>query len=518
MTVADGSVGPAKSAGKPHAKPPATTKAPATAEAPSVSVAKVPPNTKAPAGTKMAATAKAHGGRLIVVSNRVGPLKDTGRAGGLAVALVDTLRRTGGLWFGWSGDVSEQGTFGPLKSEHSRNVRLATLDLSQNDHDEYYAGFANRMLWPLLHYRLDIADFDRRSEDGYRRVNERFAARLAPMVEPGDTLWVHDYHFFHLAEGLRAAGLQNPIGFFLHVPFPGPDILAALPHHNDLLRAMLAYDLLGFQTERDRDNFVRCAVEEVGARNLGDGVLELEGRRTRVGAFPIGIDADAFAEYAVSPEARINRKRMEKALVGRRQIIGVDRIDYSKGLNERFRAFERLLVDFPEHRSTVSLLQIAPPSRGELEAYSDMRRQLERVAGHVNGRFADIDWTPIRFLTRGMPRRALAGLYRSSRVGLVTPLRDGMNLVTKEYIAAQDPEDPGVLVLSRFAGAAEQLKEALIVNPYSTVGVAETLHKALAMPLDERQHRWRVLFERIREHDAHAFASSFLDALAKAQD
>jgi len=455
-------------------------------------------------------------GRLIVVSNRVGPLKDTGRAGGLAVALVDTLRRTGGIWFGWSGEVSEQGTFGPLKVETSRNVRLVTLDLAPTDHAEYYAGFANQMLWPLLHYRLDLADFDRRSEDGYRRVNERFAARLAPMVEAGDTVWVHDYHFFRLGAGLRAAGIENPLGFFLHVPFPGPDVLAALPHHDDLLKAMLAYDLIGFQTARDRDNFIRCTVEELGARHHGDGVIEFEGRRSRAGAFPIGIDAEAFAAFAVSPEARTSRRRMDKALVGRRQIIGVDRIDYSKGLNERFRAFERLLEDFPEHRSAVSLLQIAPPSRGELEAYSDIRRQLERVAGHINGRFADIDWTPIRFLTRPMPRRALAGLYRSSHVGFVTPLRDGMNLVAKEYVAAQDPEDPGVLVLSRFAGAAEQMTGALIVNPYSSVGVAEALHRALTMPLDERRDRWRAMYGLIREHDAHAFATGFLDALRAA--
>jgi len=455
-------------------------------------------------------------GKLIVVSNRVGPLKDSGQAGGLAVALVDVLRQRGGLWFGWSGEVSEAGTASEMKVEDVRKVRLATIDVSPVDYDEFYKGYANRTLWPILHYRLDIADFDRGFEQGYRRVNERFAERLRPLIEPDDTIWVHDYHFFPLGSVLRRLGVTNPIGFFLHIPLPGTDILTALPRHRVLVRSLLDYDLVGFQTERDRRHLASYVVEEMGGTDRGDGILEAEGRTVRAGAFPIGIDTKGFAAFATAPDAKKQQARVAKMLAGRMQIIGADRIDYSKGLPERFHGFERLLEDFPDTVGRVSLMQIAPPSRGELDAYAEIRRDLEGLSGNINGRFGDLDWTPIRFLTRGFPRRALAGIYRASRIGLITPLRDGMNLVAKEYVAAQDPEDPGVLVLSRFAGAAEELKESLIVNPYDSEQVAEALQRAIHMPLDERRVRWTAMFERISRNDASSWARAFLDTLEAA--
>jgi trehalose 6-phosphate synthase len=409
--------------------------------------------------------------------------------------------------------VTEAGTAGPLKVENVRNVELATLGLTQAEHDAFYAGYANGTLWPIFHYRLDLADFNRTYEDGYRRVNERFAARLRPLIGPDDVVWVHDYHFFHLAQELRALGVTNRIGFFLHIPFPGPDILTALPRHGRLVRSMLAYDLVGFQSERDRRHFATYVVEEAGGTELGDGRLTAHGLRTRAAAFPIGIDTAGFAGFAVSVAAQRQQDRILRMLGGRQQIIGVDRLDYSKGLPERFRAFERMLEDYPESLGRVSLMQIAPESRAALEAYSDIRRELEGLAGHINGRFADVDWTPIRFLTRAFPRRSLAGLCRASRIGLVTPLRDGMNLVAKEYVAAQDPADPGVLVLSRFAGAAEELREGLIVNPYATEEVAEALHTAVKMPLDERQARFEAMYARLARNDANAWANAFLNAL-----
>lgn len=454
--------------------------------------------------------------RLVVVSNRVGPLKDTGRAGGLAVALVDALSETGGLWFGWSGDISEEGTFGTLKEGGgTRKVAMATVDMAQADYDEFYAGYANRTLWPVLHYRLDLAVFDRRFEDGYRRVNERFATRLRPLLQADDIIWVHDYHFLPFAAELRAMDIGNPIGFFLHIPFPAPEILAGLPNAERLVRRMLAYDVIGFQTRRDAANFRRFAVEELGAVERDGGALEVGGGTVIARAFPIGIDAAGFARQATTPEARRNTARMEKLLAGRQQIIGVDRIDYSKGLPERFRAFGRLLEDYPENRGRVSLMQVAPPSRAELDAYAEIRRELEELTGNINGRFADVDWTPIRYMTRSFTRRALAGIYRASRVALVTPLRDGMNLVAKEYVAAQRAEDPGVVVLSRFAGAAEDMPEALIVNPHSAEGVASSLQTALNMPLEERRSRWQALYERICQHDAAAWAGSFLETLRR---
>lgn len=454
--------------------------------------------------------------RLVVVSNRVGPLRDSGRAGGLAVGLVDALKKHGGLWFGWSGNVSGDGTFGPVRIEEGRKVRLATIDLTPDDEELFYAGYANRVLWPVLHYRLDLADFDRRFQEGYRRVNGRFAARLKPLLQPDDVVWVHDYHFFRLGAELRGMGVDGPIGFFLHVPFPPPEILTALPGHGSLVRALLAYDVIGFQTAADAANLRRFLLEEAGGRMIDEERVEAYGRAVTVKAFPIGIDAQGFANMALSEEARRQEMRIARLLHGRLQIVGVDRIDYSKGLPERFRAFGRLLEDYPENRGAVSLMQIAPPSRSELEAYVDIRRTLEELTGHINGRFSDVDWTPIRFLSRSFPRRALAGIYRASRVALVTPLRDGMNLVAKEYVAAQNPDNPGVLILSRFAGAAEELKEALIVNPYSTEGVAEALQTALRMPLEERKERWAALAAQVWKVDAATWASNFIAKLVEA--
>ncbi|MBA5777415.1 trehalose-6-phosphate synthase [Stappia sp. F7233] len=440
-------------------------------------------------------------------------MKDTGKAGGLAVALVDALRETGGLWFGWSGDVSQEGSFGSMKLDTVRRVTMARIDMTSADYDEFYAGHANRALWPVLHYRLDLAVFDRRYEEGYRRVNERFAARLRPMLKPDDLIWVHDYHFFPFGAELRSMGVENPIAFFLHIPFPAPEILAGLPGAEGLVRAMLAYDVVGFQTERDADNFRRFVVTEIGGTEMGDGAVIAGGREVLARAYPIGIDAEGFARQAVTPDARRHTARIERQMAGKRQIVGVDRIDYSKGLPERFRAFERLLEDYPENRGTVSLMQIAPPSRSEVDAYAEIRRELEGLSGRINGRFADLDWVPIRLLVRSFTRRALAGIYRASRACLVTPLRDGMNLVAKEYVAAQRAEDPGVLVLSRFAGAAERMPEALIVNPHSPEAVANALQTALAMPLDERRQRWQELYQRICDENASVWAKAVLDDL-----
>ncbi|MBJ3778408.1 alpha,alpha-trehalose-phosphate synthase (UDP-forming) [Acuticoccus mangrovi] len=453
--------------------------------------------------------------RIVIVSNRVGPLTDTGRAGGLAVALVDVLRERGGLWFGWSGEVSEDGTYSPLRLYEDGNVSTATIDVAQADYDEFYAGYSNRALWPTLHYRLDLTDFDRRLEEGYRRVNERFASRLVPLLRPDDIVWVHDYHFFFLGETLRAAGVENPIGFFLHIPFPVPEVLTALPNHKDIVKAMLAYDLVGFQTSQHLSGFERYLLEEVDGERLEDGSIAAMDRRVVADAFPIGIDGEAFSTFHETTEGRENFTLMRSELETRKQIVGVDRIDYSKGLPERFEAFERLLELYPEHKGEVSLLQIAPPSRSEVRAYTQIQRLLEGLSGRINGRFSDLDWTPIHFITRSFPRRALAGIYRASAVGLVTPLRDGMNLVAKEYIAAQDPEDPGVLVLSRFAGAAEEMREALIVNPYSIDELAEALRRAIQMPLEERKERWTALNAKVMTNTASNWSRRFLDRLVE---
>jgi trehalose 6-phosphate synthase len=454
--------------------------------------------------------------RLFAISNRVGPLSDEGKAGGLAVGLADALRQRGGVWFGWSGETSEEGTHGPLNLKTDGKVELATVDLTQSDLDAYYHGYANQSLWPVFHYRTDLANYDRRHSETYERINERIGSRLVPLLKPGDLVWVHDYHFIPLGEKIRAGGFAGAIGFFLHVPFPPPEVITTLPHAHRLVRSMLSYDVVGFQTKIDRDNFARFLTQEFNGAELGDGWMEAAERRVHAGVFPIGIDTKRFAAFATGAEARRRYSQLRSVLRDRKQIIGVDRLDYSKGIPDRLKAFERLLEDYPENRSKVSLLQVAPVSRGDLDAYAELRRELEELAGHINGVHGLLDWTPVRIMTRGFARRGLAGLYRASDVGLITPLRDGMNLVAKEYVAAQNPDDPGVLVLSRFAGAAAELHEALIVNPYDVAEVAEVLQRALQMPLPERKRRWTALYEAIAQNDAANWGNSFLDALENA--
>ena len=453
-------------------------------------------------------------GRLVVISNRVGPVTNVGRAGGLAVALVDALKEHGGLWFGWSNEIAGNSLDIRLESEQIGPLTLATIDLAQEDYDEYYHGFANSTLWPLFHYRLDLTRFDRRDYDGYRRVNAKFARGVKDMLQPDDTIWVHDYHFIPLGQELRKAGFDQPMGYFLHIPFPTLEVFLALPNHRDLMEALFAYDLIGFQTFRDLRAFRAYVVYELGGEELPNNRFRAFGRTVMAREYPIGIDADAFAQMAVSDEAQNQYARSIQSLQGRTQIIGVDRLDYTKGLAHRFEAFEQLLESYPENRGAVSLLQVAPPSRSDVEQYQEIRAELEGLSGHINGRFSNFDWTPIHYLNKGFPRVELGGLYRASKVGLITPLRDGMNLVAMEYVAAQDPEDPGVLVLSRFAGAAHQMAPgALIVNPYDVVGVAENLQRAIQMPREERLERWHALMTILRENDVDSWRARFLGDL-----
>ena len=450
--------------------------------------------------------------RLVVVSNRVASVRDPSRAGGLAVALLDALRRTGGVWFGWSGEVSQVERRDPKLQRHGA-LTVATLDLTPDDYEDYYNGFANSTLWPLFHYRLDLATFDREHYQGYLKVNRRFAHALLPLLEPEDHLWIHDYHLIACGDELRRMGCRHPMGFFLHTPFPAREVIAALPTHDVLVRALFAYDVVGFQTDRDRACFVDYVVHEVRGRALADDRIKAFGREILVSAFPIGIDARTFTRYAATKEAKQHATRMQKVLSDRLAIVGVDRLDYSKGLPERFRAFERLLADYPENRGRASYIQIAPRSRADVQDYVDIRHELEMESGRINSEYAEFDWTPLRYINRSFSRQALAGLFRIARVGLVTPLRDGMNLVAKEYVAAQSARNPGVLVLSRFAGAAQRADGAVIVNPYDVKGVADALQTALNMSLGERKARWRMLIEGVRRNDVTAWRESFLERL-----
>ncbi len=391
-----------------------------------------------------------------------------------------------------------------------------TVALTPEEHEGYYLGFANRTLWPLFHYRLDLADMRTGPEKTYFAVNKRFAQEVAPLLGPDDTVWVHDYQLIPFAAYLRQRDVTNPVGFFLHIPFPSPEILAALPHHKQFARTFFAYDLVGFQTLRDRENFARYAEEHLDCRRLDDGRLKAFGRTLAIEAFPIGIDAEGFAAEAERNARSPELRSLARAADTQSLIVGVDRLDYTKGLPERILGIQALLDNWPAYRNRMCFLQIAPPTREGVDAYDTIRSELERLTGHVNGRFGDLSWTPIRYLHRSVARPVLAGLFRRCRVGLVTPLRDGMNLVAKEYVAAQDPDDPGVLVLSQFAGAAEQLEEALLVNPHDPENVADAIRRALEMPLGERRARHRALWTNIVEQDVGWWRERFLAALAKA--
>jgi trehalose 6-phosphate synthase len=449
--------------------------------------------------------------RLVIVSNRVPiPKARITAAGGLAVALRDLLT-PGAMWFGWSGRLAASPAVQPALVE-ARGVTYATVDLTAEAHRAFYVGFANGALWPLLHFRLGLMHFRREDYRGYLAVNETFAAALSQVVQPDDTVWAHDYHLLPFGRMLRQHGFQGPIGFFLHVPFVPPSMLEAMPVARELVADLCAYDLVGFQTEEHARDFRDCAQRMLGATIDGEWV-RLNGRRMRVFADPIGIDAQGFAHEAERAAKDKLVQRVAGSLVGRDLAIGVDRMDYSKGLPQRFEAYGRLLERHPEHRRKIHFLQICPRSREEVDEYRKLRAELDRLTGRINGRFSELDWTPLRYSTRPAPRATLAGLYRIGRIGVVTPLRDGMNLVAKEFVAAQPDDDPGVLVLSQFAGAAHELTEALIVNPFDPDAIAEAMHVGLSMSLAERKERQAALKARVFRTTAEAFCRRFITAL-----
>lgn len=452
--------------------------------------------------------------RLIVISNRVNPPSDSGvgTAGGLAMALAAALREDNGIWFGWSGQTVDSYT-GQLSLQKVGGVTVALVDLEEQDKDEYYNGYANRTLWPLLHYRTDLTAYERSFSEGYERVNTRFAETIEPLIEPDDVVWVQDYHLIPLARELRKRGVKNRIGFFLHIPWPARRVFVTLPKHRELVQALFDYDLIGFQTEDFRDAFADYVTEEAPGTVDPDGTVRAFGKISRIGAFPIGIDAADFAQAVASDTARRFYDRTIESQRGRKMLLGVDRLDYSKGLEERFNAYDRLLTTYPEQQEKVFFLQVATPSRDDVATYQDLRARLDTISGRINGAYSSVEWTPLRYVNRSYRRDELAGVYRAAHVAVVTPLRDGMNLVAKEFVAAQDPADPGVLILSRFAGAAAQMKEAIIVNPFDREEMAEAMRVALSMPLNARRRRWEGLMAGVTQDDVVAWRESFTGVL-----
>lgn len=453
--------------------------------------------------------------RLIVVSNRVAVPEANGKtsAGGLAVAVNAALKERSGVWFGWSGRITDAPSDRPTVTTRNR-IKYAVIDLKDSDYQEYYNGFANRVLWPILHYRVDLAEFQRAELSGYIRVNKLFADHVAKIIQPDDVIWVHDYHMMPLAKYLRERGLTNRIGFFLHIPLPPPELIQTLPRHGEIIGSLSHYDLVGFQTENDRDNFGRYLLTRGGQATSEAGIYEVGGRPVRIAAFPVGIETEAFARRARHAGRTDYVKTFRKSVGNRKLIIGVDRLDYSKGIPHRLEAFETLLRTEPSWHDKVTFAQITPKSRTEVPEYIEMDRFLSHKAGQINGTFGDVAWTPLRYVNRTYSRSALAGFYRAANVAMVTPLRDGMNLVAKEFVAAQDPEDPGVLLLSQFAGAAAELSGgALMVNPHETEGMAAALKRALDMPLEERRERHERMMAVLKRNDIDQWAGTFLQAL-----
>ncbi len=448
--------------------------------------------------------------RVFIISNRVATPQAGLHAGGLEVVLKATLKNYPCVWLGWSGEIKAHPK---TRTMHQKGNSYIVSDLTEEDFDEYYNGFANRVLWPILHYRLDLAEFSRRDLSGFLRVNEHFADELAKVLKPDDVVWVHDYHLIPLAKALRERNLHNRIGFFLHIPMPPPEIITAMPNHEHVIPSLCHYDLVGFQTDNDAANFARYLANELGmpshiSRRLGTG-----DRVMRIGTFPVGVETRGFARLARRAiKSELVRKVMNS--VPGALMIGVDRLDYSKGITLRLEAYERFLAANPAWHGKITYLQITPKSRSQIKEYAEMADTVNAMAGRINGTYSDASWSPMRYVNRPYSRTALSGLYRGARVALVTPLRDGMNLVAKEYVAAQDAADPGVLILSRFAGAAAEFKEgALLVNPYDPDAVAVAIARAMAMPQAERKSRHAALYAALLRNDVSEWGNKFLSAL-----
>jgi trehalose 6-phosphate synthase len=435
----------------------------------------------------------------------------------LAAALLPVVEKTGAIWVGSSGRVRDGSLKEPFAEVEALGAgALAMLDLPSAHYGGYYEGFANSALWPALHSRADLIRASHDDYASYREVNAFMARALLRFRKPDTAFWIQDYHFLALGAELRDLRVSQPIGFFLHTPWPTRAVISGVPHHRELIEAMLAYDLLGFQTEEDCENFLSYVRDDLDL-TIRDGVIISSFGRTRAAVFPIGIDPERFAQQAGKAMTHPDVSRLRRSLNGEKLAIGVDRLDYSKGIGNRIKAFDRMWALYPNLKRSVSLLQIATPSRGAIEAYGNLQSEIARLVTDVNGAHGEVDWTPIRYLNKGYSQAVLAGLYRAAQVGVVTPLQDGMNLVAKEYVAAQNPADPGVLVLSKFAGAANELDAALVVNPHDIDGMARTIAAASAMPLTERRTRWEAMMAKLNKGTIQQWFADFIDALQSVQ-
>jgi trehalose 6-phosphate synthase/phosphatase len=463
--------------------------------------------------------------RLLVVSNRLPVSIDQGEAGweikpgtgGLVTAIAPIMRKNRGLWVGWPGSAADI-PYEELLGQFSQfqGYELKPVEITQEEIEKYYYGFSNATIWPLFHDLLGYCKFDKDEWFTYKEVNRKFAEVIAGSVTRDDFIWIHDYHLTLVGHYLRRKNLSAYLTYFLHIPFPAYDLFRRLPWRAEILHGMLAYDLLGFQTLRDRRNFINCVrniipgVKVVAKRRYS--IIHHDSRTIRVGNFPISIDFDEFNQLAKTKEVADEAWIFHEQLGSKRIILGVDRLDYTKGIPERLLAFERALEKYPDLHNNLVLFQLLIPSRTPVPEYQHLKDQLDTLVGRINGRFSTPGWTPIHYMFRTLDRVHLLGVYKACEIALITPLRDGMNLVAKEYCASSI-DNEGVLILSEFAGAAEQLRTgALIVNPYDIDRTAETIYRAFTMPIGERKARMAKLRMDIRRSDVHTWVRWFVES------
>jgi len=466
--------------------------------------------------------------RLIIVSNRLPFALDssgedlwtvTPAVGGLVSAVEPVLRERGGTWIGWPGTAGEIPNEPLAKATRDAGYNVVPVALSETERDEFYYGYSNEVIWPLFHDLQNFCNFEPAYWQAYKQVNERYADAIIRSVQRDDFIWVHDYHLMYVAQALRersASARLSTLTFFLHIPFPPYDIFSKLPQQRRLLGPLLQFDLLGFQTRRDVRNFLQCvrrAMPEAKVLSRGEThVIRFEKRKIRVGHFPIGIDFDSFENGAKSEAVAHRSKQLRASFPDCQLMLGSDRLDYSKGIPERLRAFRTALEVYPELRERIVLIQIVVPSRVEIPRYHEFKQRIDRLVGDINGRFSTSTWLPVQYHFRCLGREELVAHYRACDIAFITPLKDGMNLVAKEYCACRTDGD-GALILSQFAGAAEQLKpDALLVNPYDIEQMADTIVKAFRMTPTERTARMKRMRRMVRKENVFWWVDSFLKA------
>ena len=464
--------------------------------------------------------------RLVVVSNRL-PVavyqddaeewKVKSSPGGLVTALAPIVRSSGGMWIGWPGCSSEAPADALLReSSESQQFRLVNVPITEKEVAKFYRGFSNKTIWPLFHDLLGHFSFDLENWHIYLDVNRRFAGVIAEQAGDNSFLWIHNYQLLFVGHFLRQLGVEQQLSFFLHIPFPSVDLFRRLPWNKDLLQAMLCYDHIGFQTPMDRRNFISCLKwlipETQRVVHKRQSRIRYDGREILLGYYPISIDFREFSDQAKSREVADAAWYLRENMAPSRIVLGLDRLDYTKGVPERFLAFERMLEKYPDTIGAITLLQIVIPSRLNVPDYQDLKTRLDGLAGRINARFSRPGWVPIQYQFRELDRVQLLGHYRASDTALVTPLRDGMNLVAKEYCAS-NIDRTGVLILSEFAGAAAQLSRgAILVNPFDLEGVADAIYAAHVMSPDERYKRMSRLRSEVKRNDVRRWVKWFLGA------